>query len=145
MSTGVDTASRPTAEPVVPQDWAAVAWALNQRMRELGWTQRELARRSQVSQAIVREIQHRTVERRRSARTLQALSRALGWFPDHLAEILHGQRPPAAPHPASTSNEVVAFLIRIEAGLGVISKRLGALEARFDLIASPPGSAGATT
>ncbi len=61
------------------EDWAAVAKAIDMRVHELGWRQRELAERSHVSQAIVRELQHQTVERRRSARTLEALSTTLGW------------------------------------------------------------------
>lgn len=73
------------------EDWAAVATAMTQRVRELGWRQRELAERSGVSQAIVRELQHHTVERRRSPRTLAALSTALGWHPSHLQEVLRGE------------------------------------------------------
>ena len=65
-----------------PEDWAAVARAISDRVRELGWRQRELAERSHVSVAVVREIQRHTVERRRSPRTLQALSVALRWKPD---------------------------------------------------------------
>ena len=57
-----------------PEDWAAVAWVISDRVRELGWPQRELAERSHVSVAVVREIQRHTVERRRSRRTLEALS-----------------------------------------------------------------------
>ena len=70
------------------EDWVAVANAIKERVNELGWRQRELAQRSHVSQAIVRELQHHTVERRRSARTLEALSLALGWPPQHLAAVL---------------------------------------------------------
>ncbi|MCA1606641.1 MAG: XRE family transcriptional regulator, partial [Acidobacteria bacterium] len=65
------------------EDWAAVAKVINVRVNELGWLQRELAKRSHVSQAIVREIQHHVVERRRSPRTLESLSVALGWHPQH--------------------------------------------------------------
>jgi transcriptional regulator with XRE-family HTH domain len=79
----------------VSEDWAAVAAAITERVRELGWQQRQLAERSHVSQAIVRELQHHTVERRRSPRTLAALSTVLGWHPTYLAEVLHG-RPGAA-------------------------------------------------
>lgn len=74
-----------------PEDWAAVARAVSSRIRELGWRQRELAVRSHVSVAVVREIQRHTVERRRSPRTLQALSVALGWEPEHLEEVLKGR------------------------------------------------------
>jgi hypothetical protein len=47
-----------------PGDWAAVARAISGRVRELGWRQRELAERSHVSVAVVRELQRHTVERR---------------------------------------------------------------------------------
>ena len=75
------------------EDWTAVARAINERMNELGLRQRELAERSHVSQAIVRELQHRTVERRRSKRTLEALSLALEWHPGHLSAVLAGRKP----------------------------------------------------
>jgi transcriptional regulator with XRE-family HTH domain len=74
-----------------PQNWAAVARAISDRTRELGWRQRELAERSHVSVAVVREIQRHTVERRRSRRTLEALSVALGWEPEHLDGVLNGR------------------------------------------------------
>jgi transcriptional regulator with XRE-family HTH domain len=73
-----------------PEDWAAVARAISGRVRELGWRQRELAERSHVSVAVVREFQKHTVERRRSPRTLEALSVALGWEPEHLDRVLKG-------------------------------------------------------
>ena len=73
-----------------PENWAAVARAITDRVREVGWRQRELADRSRVSAAVVREIQRHTVERRRSPRTLQALSVALGWQPEHLDGVLRG-------------------------------------------------------
>jgi hypothetical protein len=73
-----------------PGNWAAVARAVSDRVRELGWRQRELAGRSHVSVAVVREIQRHTVERRRSRRTLEALSVALGWKPEHLDQVLKG-------------------------------------------------------
>jgi len=62
----------------------------NGRVRELGWRQRELAERSHVSAAVVREIQRHTVERRRSPRTLEALSVTLGWEPERLDRVLKG-------------------------------------------------------
>jgi transcriptional regulator with XRE-family HTH domain len=75
---------------LVSEDWAAVAEAINERVTELGWRQRELAERSHVSRAIVREIQRHTVERRRSPRTLESLSITLGWEPQHLDAVLRG-------------------------------------------------------
>ncbi|MGH3771741.1 MAG: XRE family transcriptional regulator, partial [Pseudonocardiaceae bacterium] len=42
------------------QDWAAVARAIDARLAELNWRQRELAERAQVSVAIVRELHRNT-------------------------------------------------------------------------------------
>jgi hypothetical protein len=58
----------------VSEDWTAVAVAINERLSGLGWRQRDLAERSGVSLATVREIQRHSVGRRRSPRTLQSLS-----------------------------------------------------------------------
>jgi CRP-like cAMP-binding protein len=107
---------------VVSEDWAAVAKAINDRVTELGWRQRELAERSNVSPAIVREIQRHTVERRRSSRTLESLSVTLGWHPQHLNAVLMGGRPAPEDRP----------VIRDEAAL---SSRLDTLEGRLTEIA----------
>ncbi|GHF44552.1 transcriptional regulator with XRE-family HTH domain [Amycolatopsis bartoniae] len=101
------------------EDWAAVAKAINERVKELGWQQQELAARSHVSSAIVREIQRNTVNRKRSPRTLESLSIALGWHPQHLESVLHGERPPE----------------RDELTQQNLSARLDALEQRLDGIA----------
>jgi transcriptional regulator with XRE-family HTH domain len=74
----------------VAEDWAAVAAAISERLRELGWQQQQLAERSNVSPSTIREIQHHTVERRRSPRTLESLSVTLGWRPDYLSTVLAG-------------------------------------------------------
>jgi transcriptional regulator with XRE-family HTH domain len=74
----------------VTDGWAAVAAAINERLAELGLQQRQLAERSHVSLATIREIQRHSVERRRSPRTLESLSVALGWSPDYLSSLLAG-------------------------------------------------------
>jgi len=117
-----------------PENWAAVARAVSDRVRELGWRQRELADRSRVSVAVVREIQRHTVERRRSRRTLEALSVALGWEPEHLDGVLksHAQRHgrPIAPDDAAVwsrldsvdqrLDEIVKLLTELRAGLAAV-------------------------
>ncbi|MGH3521997.1 MAG: helix-turn-helix domain-containing protein, partial [Mycobacterium sp.] len=95
---------------------------IKERVNELGWRQRELAQRSHVSQAIVRELQHHTVERRRSARTLEALSAALGWHPQHLTAVLRGRTPPELGDPVSDNGRTV-------------SSRLDAIDERLSEIA----------
>ena len=97
-----------------PENWAAVARAISDRVRELGWRQRELAERSHVSVAVVREIQRHTVERRRSPRTLQALSVALGWEPEHLDRVLRARARQAGGHTAADSAALWSRLDSLE-------------------------------
>lgn len=112
------------------EDWAAVAKAINERVNELGWLQRELAKRSNVSQAIVREIQHHVVERRRSPRTLESLSVALGWHPQHLDAVLHGRKPPAPDEPfTGRSDTLWSRLDALERRMDEITDRLDDLKA----------------
>jgi hypothetical protein len=106
----------------VPEDWAAVARAISERVRELGWRQRELAERSHVSAAVVREIQRHTVERRRSRRTLESLSVALGWEPERLDAILKGRAQEAAGRS------------QVRADPAALWSRLDAVEGRLDEI-----------
>ncbi|WP_020673877.1 helix-turn-helix domain-containing protein [Amycolatopsis nigrescens] len=112
------------------ENWSAVAGAINERVNELGWRQRELAERSQVSQAIVRELQQNRVHRRRSARTLEALSLALGWHPQHLLALLSDRKPPAVGQPREDMDDAVsARLAAIEDRLAVITEQLAGLSA----------------
>jgi transcriptional regulator with XRE-family HTH domain len=103
-----------------PENWAAVAQAISDRVRELGWRQRELAERSHVSVAAVREIQRHTVERRRSPRTLEALSVALGWEPEYLNRVLKG-------HSQQSGGHAVPDLAAIWSGLDSVDVRLAEL------------------
>jgi hypothetical protein len=113
----------------VSEDWSAVAKAINVRVSELGWRQRELAERSHVSQAIVRELQHHTVERRRSQRTLESLSIALGWHPQHLDDVLHGRRPAPAPERQGADGERETLLW---ARLDTLEQRMSEIVERLD-------------
>src|ERR687894_1090639 len=101
-------AARASAEEYVSEDWAAVAEAISQRMTELGINQAELIERSQVSKATVGELYHNSAQRRRSARTLEALSVALGWHPRHLHAVLFGQTPPDPNDPVPIPADAVA-------------------------------------
>jgi transcriptional regulator with XRE-family HTH domain len=134
-----------SAEEYVSEDWAAVAQAISQRMTELGINQAELIERSQVSKATVGELYHNSAQRRRSARTLEALSMALGWHPHHLAAVLKSQRVPGIGEPASRSDDdipgrlsAIAYrLAQIEARLGVIDElndRLGEINANVEAV-----------
>ncbi|MGH3875258.1 MAG: helix-turn-helix domain-containing protein [Pseudonocardiaceae bacterium] len=110
------------------QDWAAVAQAINRRMTELGVSQAELIERSRVSKATVGELYHNSAQRRRSARTLEALSIALDWHPQHLVAVLKGQRAPDIGEPVSRSDDdVPGRLAAIEYRLAQIETRLGAI------------------
>lgn len=115
-----------------PENWAAVAGAISGRLRELGWRQRELAQRSHVSVAVVREVQRHTVERRRSPRTLEALSVALGWEPGHLDAVLRDRaRQTGGSHAAPDGVAPWSRLDSLEQRLDEISKLL--TELRSDI------------
>ena len=107
MSPRYSLAPGRSAEEDVVEDWAAVARAISRRMTELGINQRELIERSQVSKATVGELYHNSAQRRRSARTLEALSMALEWHPQHLVSVLRGQRAPDIGEPVSRSDDDV--------------------------------------
>lgn len=111
------------------EDWAAVAEAITRRVNELGWRQGELAERSHVSRATVRELQHHVVERRRSARTLEALSVTLGWHPRHIDAVLQGRRPPEAIEPVTNNGESLSSRMEsLERHLSEITDRLDAIQ-----------------
>ncbi len=110
------------------EDWAAVARAIDERMAELGLNQRELIERSQVSKATVMEIRRNSAERRRSTRTLEALSTALEWHPQHLIALLQGRRIPTVGEPVSRSDDdIQGRLAVIEYRLDQIVEQLAAI------------------
>jgi DNA-binding Xre family transcriptional regulator len=117
----------------VSEDWAAVARAISARMAELDLSQRDLIERSQVSKAIVREIQHNTVQRRRSERTLEALSIALEWHPGHLSAVLNRRQPQRVGEPVLKSpDDIPGRLALIEYQLREIAGRLDGIDAIND-------------
>jgi hypothetical protein len=123
----------------VSEDWAAVARAINERVNELGWRQRDLAERSHVSPAIVREIQRHTVERHRSPRTLESLSVTLGWHPQHLEAVLHGSRLPASDEHGRDSGDALwsrldALEQRLEEHMSEITERLDDLKVNLTTV-----------
>lgn len=123
---------RRSAEEYVSEDWSAVAKAINERLTELGLNQRELAERSNIALSIVRELRNNTIQRRRSGRTLEALSVALGWHPRHLAAVLLGLTPPAPNDPVDLAGDSVSGrLAAIEDQLHEITKRLEEMSANM--------------
>jgi len=110
-----------------PGNWAAVSRAISDRVRELGWRQRELAERSHVSAAVVRELQRHTVERRRSPRTLEALSVALGWDPEHLDRVLNGHAQQPGEHTGPYSAALWSRLDSLESQLAGITRLIAEL------------------
>ncbi|MET9302320.1 helix-turn-helix transcriptional regulator [Micromonospora aurantiaca] len=96
------------------EDWQAVASAMNSRMTELPMTQQELAERSKVSVATLRELQHATATRKRSARTLAAISEALGWPDDYLRAVLTGATPPGGSGKAERADSSSLVLARLD-------------------------------
>jgi transcriptional regulator with XRE-family HTH domain len=113
----------------VAEDWVAVSLAINERMTELGLNQRELAERSQVSKTMLTEIRRNVIQRRRGARTLEALSLALDWHPQHLDAVLNGQPVPAVGEPVVRSeDDIQGRLAAIEYRLEQIARELASIK-----------------
>lgn len=125
------SALRRSTEAHVAEDWSAVAEAINARAGELALKQKEIAERSGVSHAIVREIQQGRIERRRNPRTLEALSIALDWHPQHLSAVLQGKQPPEGA-PAGAVDPVVPLLQTIIRELRGLRAQVGTLASRLD-------------
>ena len=112
------------------EDWAAVARVVQQRLTELGLSQSDVIIRSRISKTVVAEIQHNTVQRRRSARTLEAMSVALAWHPEYLSAVLERRTPPGAGDPKAMADlDVPRHLAAIEVRLREITDRLDDIEA----------------
>jgi transcriptional regulator with XRE-family HTH domain len=114
----------------VAEDWAAVSLAINERMTELGLNQRELAERSQVSKTMLTEIRRNVAQRRRSARTLEALSLALDWHPRHLDAVLNGQ--PVVRSEDDVQGRLAAIEYRLEQIMGELASIKGGVTQRLD-------------
>ncbi|CAM00470.1 hypothetical protein SACE_1139 [Saccharopolyspora erythraea NRRL 2338] len=120
----VSVAISAAQEVYVAKDWDAVADVIATRMDELELTQQQLAQRAGVSLQTVRELQHNLQPRKRTPRTLQAMSSALGLHPDHLATVLSGGRPINA----AVDDGAGAELLAMKAQLADLSRRLEAVE-----------------
>jgi transcriptional regulator with XRE-family HTH domain len=113
----------------VAEDWAAVSLAINERMTELGLNQRELTERSQVSKTMITEIRRNVAQRRRGTRTLEALSLALDWHPQHLDAVLNGQPVPTVGEPVVRSeDDIQGRLAAIEYRLEQIARELASIK-----------------
>jgi transcriptional regulator with XRE-family HTH domain len=105
------------------QNWKAVGDAITERLAELPMQQNELAARSDVSVAAIREIQ-RGIERHRRPRILRDISEALNWPANYLEDMLGGGPPGDTPSLRSYSDMLTRFTERLDA----IENRLEALE-----------------
>jgi transcriptional regulator with XRE-family HTH domain len=123
----------------VTEDWAAVGAAVKQRRTELGFTQVVLGERAVVSKQVVYELENEIV-RRRSPRTLSALSKTLGWHDGHLAALLAGRLPPRVGDPVPESDEdipghismVEHYLLQLLDEVHTVNVRLNDLSTRVD-------------
>jgi transcriptional regulator with XRE-family HTH domain len=118
-------------------DWVAVGEAVTARLDELGMTQLELAAKSRVSPATIRELQYNKLPRRRHPRTLEAISTALEWPAEYLSDIVTGKK--AKPHADESDDPVLGALDDIHGQLREIKARLADVERR---LADEDGPAG---
>jgi transcriptional regulator with XRE-family HTH domain len=138
-----DTERNRAEQAVQKEIWQAIGHLIFDRMDQLGITQTRLVIRSGLSKAAVGELVHGKA-RRRSPRTLAAISKALEWHPDYLECILAGRTPPEAPTfdqmpGASDWEEILGILRDMNRSLVEVHKRiqdcltLGCQSSRCDL------------
>ena len=108
------------------RDWQAVADAIDQRLRELDMSQLELIQQSGVAPMTVRELHKNSAQRRRSPRTLAALSTALGLPDSYLLDVSKGERPTR--HLREQQDPVLIAVEEIRGELRSIRSRLEELE-----------------
>lgn len=109
------------------KNWDAVARAITTRMEQLEVTQTEVARRADVSLQTFRELQQNLAPRKRTARTLAAVSAALDLPDDYLSEVLEG-RDPDEPVDPNESDPVLAELAALKDRMDAMDRRLERLE-----------------
>jgi transcriptional regulator with XRE-family HTH domain len=107
----------------VPANWMAVSEAVRKGRDELGMQQKELAARSGVSAATIREIEDGK-ERRRNPRVLRDISVELGWPKNDLEEVLQGRKRPdeLSRETETPQGESAAFLAKL---VFVLENRIG--------------------
>lgn len=99
--------------------WDAAAAAINERLPELRMTQQDLANAAGVSLTTVRDLIHNRGPRRRSPRTLAAISSALDWPAGKLDAIARGLEEPESTleeRVAKLEAEVAALRNRVDSG-----------------------------
>ena len=110
----------------MPEDWTAVSRAISDRLAELRTTQMEVAAKARISLTTLRELQHNINPRRRRPHTLAALSEALGWPADYLANLMHGED--AQPYADAKHDSVHGSLASIEREVGDLRERVARIE-----------------
>jgi transcriptional regulator with XRE-family HTH domain len=131
---------------VAGEDWAALSREVNRRAAALGLRQKDIADRSGVSLAIIREIQQDKTHRRRNPRTLEALSVALQWHPQHLGAVLAGIKPPdAGPDLTPPADPVAAALENVVREIRGLRAQIGTLTRRVESAVPLDGGKGTSS
>lgn len=76
-------------EPVFTEDRLVLSRLLAARIEEIHISRKEIERRSGISTATIREIEHPRVPRTFSREVLEPISVALDWPPDHLVRAAY--------------------------------------------------------
>jgi transcriptional regulator with XRE-family HTH domain len=113
---------------MVSENREAVRDAIIERMLELGINQKQLAKNSGVAPATIRYIENDPRKHRPSPRTMEAISKALGWQPEHLDNVLYGRLQRDGTGQVTTE---VELLSRLDALLQLMQKINVVLEQRL--------------
>lgn len=103
------------------QNWKHVAEALRASRLLRGWTQEELAQRAGTSRVTIQTLEY-GIPRKKISRALRDVTKALGWEPDYVDDLLAGAAtgPPMAhqPTPTPASQPDLPLAVAHELGLG---------------------------
>ncbi|MGK4583453.1 helix-turn-helix domain-containing protein [Kitasatospora sp. HPMI-4] len=108
-------------------DWVRLGVAIRDARDAIGWTQQELANRSQVSVATIRQLEGGK-QRTRHSLAADRVGSALGWTPESVKAVLDGGKPttgaaaeaPAEPGASADALAGLSLRIRRELAAGQV-------------------------
>lgn len=119
-------------EPAITRDRLELARIVTARIEELHLSRKEVANRSRISLATIREMEHPRTSRVFGRDVLEAVSRALDWPPDYLLRAIYL---PSSEEPGPITQEMMTALApylekidaipRLQEDVAAIKDRLG--------------------
>jgi transcriptional regulator with XRE-family HTH domain len=131
-------AGKDQEKPVFTEDRLTLSRLVAARIKELHITRKEIEKRSNVSTATIREIEHPRRPRTFGRDVLEPVSEALGWPPDYLARAAYGSSPEAIdPIVQGIMTALAPYLEKLDAIPGLqadVAAIKASLDSRADVV-----------